>query len=80
MSRAAKQSSSATTSNQLLARKIHDDISQKLTVLGLELALLTVKLPKDHELAPKMKQLSQLHTEIAMSLREVMEELSGNQK
>jgi signal transduction histidine kinase len=80
VSRAPKQNSSATASNQLLARKVHDDISQKLTVLGLELALLTVKLPKAAQLAPKIKQLSQLTTEIAMSVREVMEELSAKPK
>lgn len=60
----------------MLARKIHDDISQKLTVLGIELALLEAKLPKSNTLAPKIQQLSQLTTEIATSVREVIEHLS----
>jgi signal transduction histidine kinase len=80
VSRAPKQPDSATTSNQLLARKVHDDISQKLTVLGLELAVLEAKMSKTDKLAPKIKQLSQLTTEIALSVREVMEALSATPK
>ena len=75
-----KQSKSETPSNEMLARKIHDDVSQKLTVLGLELAVMEAKLPKDNPLAPKIQQLSKLTTEIAMSVREVMEALAPKQK
>ncbi|MGZ4965428.1 MAG: histidine kinase [Limisphaerales bacterium] len=80
MSRSAKQQSPAAASNHLLARKIHDDISQKLTVLGLELAVLEAKLPKTDTLAPKIQQLSQLTTEIAVSVREVIEQISAKPK
>lgn len=75
-----KQSGADAASNQLLARKIHDDISQKLTVLGLELAVLQATMPKSNTLAPKIQQLSQLTTEIALSVREVMEQLSAKPK
>jgi signal transduction histidine kinase len=64
----------------MLARKIHDDVTQKLTVLGLELAILQAKLPKTNALAPKIHQLSQMTTEIAVSIREVMEALSPKEK
>jgi signal transduction histidine kinase len=63
----------------MLARKIHDDVTQKLTVLGIELAVLEAKLPKNNALAPKIQQLSKLTTEIAMSVREVMETLSSKE-
>ena len=74
-----KQSNSSTLSNETLARKIHDDVSQKLTVIGLELAVMQAKLPNDNALAPKIQQLSKLTTEIAISVREVMEALSPKQ-
>jgi signal transduction histidine kinase len=76
MSNMRKQSNSATRSNATLARKIHDDVSQKLTVLGIELALMEATLPKTNALAPKIKQLSKLTTELALSVREVMEALA----
>jgi nitrate/nitrite-specific signal transduction histidine kinase len=76
-----KQSSSSpvTPRNEMVARKIHDDVTQKLTVLGIELALLEAKLPKKNALAPKIQQLSKLTTEIAMSVREVMEALTSKE-
>lgn len=64
----------------MLAQKIHDDIIQKLTVLGLELAFIEATLPKSNKLASKIQNLSQLHTEIATSVREVMEQLSPKSK
>lgn len=76
MSDTSKQSKPAIASNHILARKIHDDVSQKLTVLGLELAILEAKLPKNNALAPKIQQLSKLTGEIALSVREVMETLA----
>ncbi|MDB6059355.1 MAG: hypothetical protein JWO95_3199 [Verrucomicrobiales bacterium] len=80
MIRTPKQPSADTASNQQLARKIHDDISQKLTILGLELAVLQATLSKSNTLAPKIQQLSQLTTEVAISVREVMEQLSARPK
>jgi signal transduction histidine kinase len=80
MSSARKQSKSATPGNQMLARKIHDDVSQKLTVLNIELALMAMTLPKKNALSPKIQELSQLTTEIALSVREVMEALSLKRK
>jgi len=80
VSLATKQKRSAAPGNQLLARKVHDDISQKLTVIGLELAVLKATLPKSNKLAPKIRQLSQLTTEICISVREVMEQLSAKPK
>ena len=80
MSATRKQSSAAKPSNQMLARKIHDDVSQKLTVLGLELAVMEAKLPKNNAAAPKIQQLSKLTTEIALAVREVMEALASKPK
>jgi signal transduction histidine kinase len=80
VSGSSKNQGAGTASNQQLARKIHDDISQKLTVLGLELAVLQATLPKSNALAPKIQQLSQLTTDIAICVREVMEQLSANPK
>ncbi len=77
----ARTSAPAKAGNPTLARKVHDDISQKLTVLGLELAVLEMKIPKaNRTLSSKVKQLSQLTTEIAVSVREVMEVLSSKTK
>lgn len=67
-------------SKEMIARKIHDDVSQKLTVLGLELAVMEATLPKNNALAPKIHQLLKLQTEIAVSVREVMEALSAKEK
>jgi nitrate/nitrite-specific signal transduction histidine kinase len=80
VNRTRKKTTSGTRSNRLLARKVHDDISQKLTVLGLELAVLQATLPSGNKLAPKINQLSQLTTEVAKSVREVMEVLSAKNK
>jgi signal transduction histidine kinase len=76
-----RTTAAAKAGNPRLARKVHDDISQKLTVLGLELAVLEMKIPKSNRsLAAKVQQLSRLTTEIAMSVREVMEALSAKSK
>jgi signal transduction histidine kinase len=78
--RARKQRQSAAPSNQKLARKVHDDISQRVTMLGIELALLEAKPPKANAIAPKIQQLSKLTSEIALAVREVMEALSAKSK
>lgn len=80
MSRSSKKESAEAPGNKMLARKIHDDISQKLTVLGLELAVLEARLPKSNTLAPKIQQLSQITAELATSVREVIEQLSAKSK
>ena len=80
MSRSSKKESAEAPGNRKLARKIHDDISQKLTVLGLELAVLEARLPKSNTLAPKIQQLSQITAELATSVREVIEQLSAKSK
>jgi signal transduction histidine kinase len=78
VSHADKQSpSSERERNQLLARKVHDDISQKLTIVGLELALLQIKKANtDPELAAKLEHLANLTHEIGLAVRNIIETLS----
>jgi signal transduction histidine kinase len=80
MSTAPNQSNAAPMSNEALARKIHDDVSQKLTVLGLQLAVMEATTDKSNPLAPKITELSKLTTEVALAVREVMEALSPKRK
>lgn len=58
-----------------MAREIHDDVSQKLTALSIEISLLQKRLGTTHPETAKLGEILELVSHIGASVRETMNEL-----
>src|SRR5437016_7982633 len=71
----AKVESAHDTEKARFARTLHDDLSQKLTVLLIELSLLEKAFPEGTSEANKITELSNLVSSISQSVRQMTNEL-----